>query len=166
MTDRIDNPGQTRKRSTALLIATSVFGLLYLWFIVVSFIPAPQGNWISTTVPFEPFDVEQISVKLLFLLFLIGYLLVWRNVLIGGTVFLVWWVAMWCHEIFVSAPIKGADAGAVSPWDSLCSFSVYCSSGAVTGGGTAIPFLPCPNRRMKRVGLVVAVDLRQGSDGN
>ncbi len=99
-----------RTRSKALLIATSVFGLLYSWFIIVSFIPA-EGSWVSTTVPFEPFDFEQIFIKLLFLLFLIGYLVVWKNELIGGAVFLLWWAAMWGVEILVSAPIKGGDGG-------------------------------------------------------
>jgi len=112
MTDQVDSqPGQVRTRSKALLIATSLFGLLYSWFIIVSFIPAPEGSWISTTVPFEPFDLGQILVKLLFLLFLIGYLVVWKNELIGGAVFLLWWVAMWGVEIFVAAKITGGDGG-------------------------------------------------------
>ncbi len=112
MTDQIDSQqGQARRHSKGLLIATSIYGLLYLWFIIVSFIPSPEGSWISTTVPFDPFDLEMILVKLLFLLFLIGYLAVWRNEGIGGAVFLLWWVAMWCLEIFVSAPIKDGDGG-------------------------------------------------------
>lgn len=111
MTERIENSGQPRKRSASLLIATSIYGLLYLWFVIVSFIPAPEGNWISTTIPFDPFDLEQILVKVLFLLFLVGYLVVWKNELIGGAIFLLWWAAMWCMEILVVAPIKGGDAG-------------------------------------------------------
>jgi hypothetical protein len=100
-----------RKRSKGLLIATAIYGVLYAWFVIVSFIPAPEGNWVSSTVPFEPFDLEQIFVKLLFLLFLIGFQVVWKNELAGGVIFLVWWVAMWGMEIFVAAPIKGGDAG-------------------------------------------------------
>lgn len=100
-----------RKRSKGLLIATAIYGVLYAWFVIVSFIPAPEGNWVSSTVPFEPLDLEQIFVKLLFLLFLIGFLVVWKNELAGGVIFLVWWVAMWGMEIFVVAPIKGGDAG-------------------------------------------------------
>ena len=112
MTDQVDSqPGQVRTRSKGLLITTSVFGLLYLLFIIVSFIPTPGASPVSTTVPFEPFDFEQIFIKLLFLLFLIGYLVVWKNELIGGAVFLLWWVAMWCVDTFVFAPIAGPDAG-------------------------------------------------------
>ena len=105
MTDDVDNhPGQPRKRSKALLIATSVFGLLYLWFIIVSFIPAPQGNWISTTVPFEPFDLEQIFVKLMFVLFLPGYFVAWKNEGAAGVIFILWWVVMWGADLLVMAP--------------------------------------------------------------
>lgn len=113
MTNQAGVRGRLRERSKALLVVTSVFGLLYLWFVVVSFIPAPQGNWISSTVPFEPFDLEQIFVKLLFLLFLIGYLALWKSELIGGSIFLAWWVAMWCMEIFIVAPIKNDGGGGI-----------------------------------------------------
>lgn len=110
MTAELDNqPGQQSPSSKAPLIATSVFGLLYSWFVVVSFIPAPDGNWISSAVPYEPNRQAQIVFTLLFLLFLIGYLVVWKNELIGGTLFLLWWVAMWFMEILNLAPIEGAD---------------------------------------------------------
>ena len=100
-----------KSRSKGLLIVTSIYGLLYLWFVVVSFMPAPNGNWISTTVPFEPFDTEQIGVKLLFLLFLVGYSVVWVNEFVGGSIFICWWIAMWCFELFIVTPIKGGDTG-------------------------------------------------------
>jgi hypothetical protein len=97
--------------SKGLMIAVSVFGALYLWFIISSSIPSPEGSWVSTTVPFDPWDREQIFVKLLFLLFLVGYLAAWKNGRIAGIIFVLWWVAMWCVELFVVAPIKGGDAG-------------------------------------------------------
>jgi len=112
MTDEANNQsGQARTRSKNLLIATSIFGLLYSWFIIASLIPSPEGSWVSSTVPYEPPYPEQIFVVLLFLLFLTGYLVVWKNELIGGIIFLLYWVAMWCVEIFVLAPIVGGDAG-------------------------------------------------------
>ena len=112
MTDQIDSqPGQARRRSKALLIATSIFGLLYLIFIILGFIPAPGGSPVSSTVPFKPFDLEGICVKLLFLLFLVGYLVVWKNDGIGGAVFILWYVAMWGVELLIVAPIKPKDWG-------------------------------------------------------
>ena len=91
---------QKKKHSIGLLIATSIYGLLYAWFIAASFSTSGE-SWVSTTVPFEPFDLSGILVKLLFLLFLVGCLVVWKNELAGGVIFLLWWVAMWGMELFV-----------------------------------------------------------------
>jgi hypothetical protein len=124
MTDQIDSQGgQARRRSKALLIATSIFGVLYLIFFILSFIPAgmfggvfgPGGSPVSSTVPFEPFDLEQIFVKLLFLLFLVGYIVVWKNEGIGGAVFILWYVAVWGVELLIVAPIKPQDWGVCIP---------------------------------------------------
>lgn len=120
MTDQIDSQlGEARRRSKALLIPTSIFGLVYLIFIILSFIPArmfggvfgPGGSPVSSTVPFEPFDLEQIFVKLLFLLFLVGYLAVWKNEGIGGAIFILWYVAVWVVELLIVAPTKPDDWG-------------------------------------------------------
>lgn len=112
MTDEIaSQPGQTRRRSKALLIATSIFGVLYLIFIVASFIAASGGSPVSTTVPFEPFDLEQIFVKSLFLIFLVGYFAAWKSELIAGIIFILWYGAMWEVELLVVAPIKPNDWG-------------------------------------------------------
>jgi hypothetical protein len=100
-------PDGVRKRSEGLLLATSIYGLLYLWFIIVSLFPAPEGSWVSPAVPFEPFSLDQIFVKLLFLLFLIGYLAVWKNELIGGAIFLLYWVGWWCVEMSIELPDGG-----------------------------------------------------------
>jgi len=111
MPDQIDSrPGQARRRSKGLLIATSVFGLLYLAFVIGTFIPALDGS-MSSSVPSELWDRAKIAVRLEFLVFLIGYLVVRKNELIGGTIFILWWVVMWFLEILVFAPIVGGDAG-------------------------------------------------------
>jgi hypothetical protein len=106
--------GQRSQRSKGLLIATSAFGLLYLWFVIASFIPAPEGSWISTTVPFDPWDREQIFVKLLFGIFLVGYFVAWKNEGVAGAIFILWWVAMWGFEFFVVAPIKADGGGGIA----------------------------------------------------
>ena len=102
--------GQAPKHSAGLLMATTIFGLLYLWFVIVSFIPAPKGNWISSTVPFDPFDREQIFVKLLFLFFLVGYVAAWKSELIAGTLFILWYAGMWGVSVLIFAPIKPGDS--------------------------------------------------------
>lgn len=106
-----DRPAHVATRRKGLLMATSIIGLLYLWGIISSFIPSPEGSWVSTRVPYEPPYPEQIFVVLLFLLFLTGYLVVWKSELIGGIIFVVYWVAMWLVEIFVFFPMMGGDAG-------------------------------------------------------
>lgn len=112
MTAELDNqPGQQSPSSKAPLIATSVFGLLYSWFVVVSFIPAPDGNWISSAVPYEPNRQAMVVFTLLFLLFLTGYLVVWTNELFGGMLFILWWIGMWFMDVLNLAPIEGVDEG-------------------------------------------------------
>ena len=62
-------------------------------------------------MPFAPFDLEQVLVKLLFVLFLVGYIAAWKNEGIAGLIFVLWWAAMWCLEIFVVMPVKPEAAG-------------------------------------------------------
>ncbi len=96
---------QKKLRSTGLLTLLSAYGLLYLWFIITSFIPAPEGNWISSTVPFEPsWDREFIAIRLMFVLFLPGYFVAWKNEGVAGVIFILWWVAMWGMDLLVMAP--------------------------------------------------------------
>jgi hypothetical protein len=87
------------------LTTLSAFGLLYLWGIITSFIPAPEGNWISSAVPFEPsWDPDFIAIRLMFVLFLLGYLVAWKNEGVAGIMFIVWWVVMWGMDLLVIGP--------------------------------------------------------------
>ncbi len=107
-------PGQRRQRSKGLLIAVSVFAVLYLWFIITSFIPAPEGNWISSTVPFEPsWDRHFIAIRLMFVLFLPGYFVAWKNEGVAGVIFILWWAAMWGMDLLVMAP-SGSEGGGMA----------------------------------------------------
>lgn len=81
-----------------LLIVTLVYGLLYLAFIIFSFIPE-QG--------YDPYDAEGIFVKGLFILFLIGLYGSWKDQLLGAMIFLFWYAAMFYLENF----IVGSDGG-------------------------------------------------------
>ncbi len=121
MKDETDSqPGRASRRSKNLLRLTSLYGLVYLIFIILSFIPGRVfgdifepggGHPVSTTVPFEPFDQEQIFVKLLFLLFLLGYLVLLRHKGVGGAILILWYVAAAAVEVFVVAPISPDDWG-------------------------------------------------------
>ncbi len=106
------SPEQKRQRSTGSLKVLSAYALLYLWFIITSFIPAAEGNWISSTVPFEPsWDPEFIAIRLMFVLFLPGYVVAWKNERVAGVLFILWWVVMWGMDLLVMAPAMPEGGG-------------------------------------------------------
>jgi hypothetical protein len=79
MTVLTDGPKKrVRRRSRGLLIALTIYGVLYLILF------GPDLAYSGLSVP-----------GLLFLLFLVGYLIVWKNEGIGGAVFILWYVAWW-----------------------------------------------------------------------
>jgi len=88
-----------RKHPIILLIITSVYGLLYLIFIIDNFIP---------TENFNPYNLENVIVKLAFLVFLMGYYLAWKNEMIAGIVFIFWWGIMWYIGLFIVEHDRGA----------------------------------------------------------
>ena len=104
-------PGPQGPSSKIPIIVTSIFGLLYLWFVVVSFIPAPDGTWVNPAIPYELSRQGMIVFAFMFLLFLIGYVVVWTNELLGGIIFILWWAAMWFMETLNLAPVEVTPPG-------------------------------------------------------
>jgi hypothetical protein len=100
-----------RGYSKTLRILVSIYGILYLLFIIISFIPSQEGSPVGGTVPFNPFDFEQTIVKLLFVPFLFGYFILWKNEGLEGLVFIIWWIGMWCLGLFVAQQDRGAGVG-------------------------------------------------------
>ncbi len=82
------------RHSKVLLILTSLYGLLYLIFIA-------SGSYGSS-------GSEPLVVKLLFVLFLVGYLITWKNEGLGGLIFVVWWIGMWYLGLFVAEHDRGS----------------------------------------------------------
>jgi hypothetical protein len=101
-----------RKFSWTIQIITMIYGLLYLAFFVVSFIPSDTGNPVSDNPFFDPWDAEQIWVKLQFLLFLVGFYYSWKSKLISGIIYLVWYAGMVAMGFWVSSALHrdGGDA--------------------------------------------------------
>jgi hypothetical protein len=81
-------------RSRILLILTSVYALLYILFMV--------------TENYGTAGSEPTVVKILFALFLVGYIVVWMNEGLGGAIFVVWWIGMWYLGLFVAQQDRGA----------------------------------------------------------
>jgi hypothetical protein len=96
----------------ALLTLISVYGLSYLIFIIMSFVPLlGQAPAITSSVPYDPSTLQQIFVVLASLPFLLGYLLVWKNEAIGGAIFILWWGVIWGLEIFHARIPREGPAG-------------------------------------------------------
>ena len=93
MAHHSDSP-QSGRHSRLLLVLTSVYGVLYVAFIAT-------GSYGTT-------GAEPTVVRLLFLLFLVGYALTWKNEALGGAIFVVWWVGMWYLGMFVAEQDRGA----------------------------------------------------------
>jgi hypothetical protein len=83
------------KHSKVLLTLTTIFGILYIIFIT--------GNFIS-----KPYHLESTVVNLAFIIFLAGYYYSWKNELIAGIIFNIWWGIMWLLELFIAEHDKGA----------------------------------------------------------
>jgi hypothetical protein len=106
MVDLIGTPNAKKRRfPSALQVATTIYGLLYLLFFIMSFIPSGAGNPISDNPNFDPWDLEMIFVKLLFVVFLVGYFYSWKNGRIAGLIFLFWFILMVCMAIWVSTTL-------------------------------------------------------------
>ena len=90
---RNTNGPPIKRHSMILLILTSVYGLLYVVFMAT-------GSYGTT-------GSEPTVVKLLFLLFLIGYASAWLNEGLAGIIFVSWWIGMWYLGLFISQGDRG-----------------------------------------------------------
>ena len=90
---------EKNKKLSVLQIILTIYGILYLSFII--------GNFI-TIDNYDPFNLENIIVNLSFVLFLIGYYMVWKNEGVAGIIFIFWWVVMWCLALFIAEHDRGS----------------------------------------------------------
>ncbi len=91
---------QIKKRKFSVLqIILTIYGLLYLLFIIASLNPIDN---------YEPYNLENIIVNLAFVLFLIGYYVVWKSERTAGIIFVIWWVVMWCLALFIAKTDRGS----------------------------------------------------------
>ena len=84
-----------RKKNRSLLtlrILTSIYALLYILFIYDYFIPGEN---------FDPWNTENTYVKMLFFIFVVGYIISWKSELAAGVIFLSWYAAMWYLELIL-----------------------------------------------------------------
>lgn len=94
-----------KKYFSGLQIVAFIYGLLYLLFFIYSFIPSENGNPVSDLVPYKPYDLEQIVNKFLFVFFLVGLIMSWKNKLISGILLILTYIGMICVSLFIVAPM-------------------------------------------------------------
>ncbi len=80
-------------RSRILLVLTSAYALLYILLMVMK--------------QYGTAGSEPTVAKILFALFLVGYIVVWMNEGLGGAIFVVWWLGMWYLGVFVAQQDRG-----------------------------------------------------------
>ena len=82
-----------------LRVIVWIYGIFYLVYIVDSFLPAKDYN---------PFDTEHLTIKLGFLLYLIGLFCVYKSELVAGFIFVIWWLLMWLIAFVLTKTDPGA----------------------------------------------------------
>lgn len=90
---------EKKKFISVLQIILTVYGLMYLLFIIANFFSIDN---------YEYYNLENLFVNLLFVLFLVGYYIVWKNEGLAGIIFIFWWVAMWCLALFIAETDPGS----------------------------------------------------------
>lgn len=89
---------EKKKFFSVLQIILTIYGLLYLLFII---------DFISID-NYDPYNLENIVVNLSFVLFLVGYYMIWKNEGVAGIIFIFWWVVMWCLALFIAEIDRGS----------------------------------------------------------
>lgn len=74
----------------SLRILLAIYAVLYVIFIIDNFIPSTN---------FNPWDAENIALMVLFVVFVIGYIISWKNELAAGVIFILWFIGM-CYQNF------------------------------------------------------------------
>ena len=87
--------------SKILKVLISIYALLYVLFMV--------------SEQYGDAEYEPLVVKILFAIFLMGYLITWKSEIYGGLIFVLWWIGMWYLGIFIVEQDKGAGVAMGTP---------------------------------------------------
>lgn len=80
----------SKKARTVLRVLGIVAFALYILFLIGEGIPMVSGASFAET-----------SVYLLFLIFVLGFIFLWKNELVSGLILMIWHVIQWCLVIWV-----------------------------------------------------------------
>jgi len=90
-TELNNNQEKNKNRSLWILrILLSIYAILYIMI--------GWEDFLSLNAP-NSWNIEYSALKILFGLFVIGYTISWKNVLVSGIIFILWFLGM-CYENF------------------------------------------------------------------
>jgi hypothetical protein len=90
-TELNDKREKSKNRSLwTLRILLSIYAILY---VIIG-----SGDFLSINAP-NSWGIEYSVLKILFIIFVIGYLISWKNELASGVIFILWFLGM-CYENF------------------------------------------------------------------
>jgi hypothetical protein len=90
-TELDDKKGKRKNRTLWILrILLSIYAILYVLI--------GSDDFLSINAP-NSWDIEYSALKILFAIFLIGYVISWKNELASGVIFILWFLGM-CYENF------------------------------------------------------------------
>jgi hypothetical protein len=90
-TELNDKMGKGKNRSLWILrILLSIYALLYIMI--------GWDDFLSINAP-NSWNIEYSALKILFAIFVIGYVISWKNELAAGVIFILWILGM-CYENF------------------------------------------------------------------
>jgi membrane-bound ClpP family serine protease len=88
-----------KKHPRILIKITTIYAILYV-ILILSFLLFEYPNYNDVTL-------EGMVVGLAFIVFLLGYFYSWKNHLIAGLIFILWWSIMWYIGLFVAETDRG-----------------------------------------------------------
>ena len=83
--------------SKTLRVLTSIYALLYVALIVSAIFD--EG--------FRKQGADTLVVFIPLVIFLVGYVVIWKNEIYGGLIFILWWIGMWYVGFILSETDKG-----------------------------------------------------------
>ncbi len=86
-------------RASKPQVATAIYGLLYLVFVLLAWIPSTRSLIIENNRP-ASMGLELALTQLLFVLFLLGLTASWHSEFIAGMIFFFWYALVWWNEWF------------------------------------------------------------------
>jgi len=90
-----------KKIFSKLLIALTIYGVLYLLYIID----------FNMNDNYDPYNSESIVINVAFVLFLAGYYVAWKNEFVAGIFFIFWWLVMWYLALFIAVHDRGGGVG-------------------------------------------------------